>query len=131
MSARSDLLSLYIEWRKLTESEGLAIRSANWLEVQHFQDAKFQLQAQIVSATELVHAELARDPRHTPEVNHEFRSLLAELIQLEQRNSQWLADQRRNAEAEMAAIDKTSRNLRQVHKAYHQVQGAAAWHSYS
>jgi DNA mismatch repair ATPase MutS len=131
MSARNDLLNLYREWSKLTEAEGLAIRSASWPEVQHYQDAKYQLQAQIVSATELVHAELALDPRQSQEVNREFRSLLAELIQLEQRNSQWLAEQRQNAEAEMAVVNQSSRNLRQVHKAYNKACGAAAWNSYS
>lgn len=131
MSARNDLLNLYQEWRKLTDAEGLAIRSANWPELQYLQDAKFNLQAQIVSATELVHAELARNPGMAQEVNREFRTLLAELIQMEQRNSQWLSEKRQNAEAEMALANQSSRNLRQVHKAYNTTQGPTAWNSYS
>jgi hypothetical protein len=130
MNAHQDLLELFQEWRTLTETEGQAIRSATWPEVNRCQDAKFHLQSRLMMAHESLQAE--RLARGLDPVTYDppYRQVVAELIRLEQRNSEWLADQYQQAERQNQDLARTSRNLRQVHRAY--APGAPAhWHSYS
>jgi hypothetical protein len=130
MSAHHELLALFDQWRHLTESEGEAIRAATWATVSKCQDAKFKLQARIVLTTELLQAELAAAGLGQGEYDRQFRGIVAELIALEARNSEWLSDQRKRAEQANHELAQTSRNLRQVHRAYAPAR-QPNWHSYS
>jgi hypothetical protein len=130
VNARSQLLELYHQWKELSEFEGIAILAANWNEVSRCQSGKAALQYGIITAHELLQKELSpgiSDPRVT---DPQIRSIVTELILLEQRNGQWLDEQEEKAQEQNRALSKTSKNLRAVHKAYVSPQ-ACVWHSYS
>jgi len=121
MSPVDELAALYAQWRSLTEGEGEAIESGSWTEVEHYQSAKSRLQPRIVEVSQRIEVAI-----------HElqFRPVVEELITLERRNSDRLRDTRHSAEQEKQDLDKSSRNLRQLHKSY--VPPARAhWQSYS
>jgi hypothetical protein len=121
MSTVDELALLYGQWRSLTEEEGAAIQSGAWEQVGHFQAAKLRLQPRITELSQ-------RLDQRTHE--REFRFVVDELIQLERRNDGWLHDRRRETQRQLEDLDKTSRNLRQLHKSY--VPPARAhWQSYS
>lgn len=130
MQAFQDLMNLLAEWRQFSEAEGAAIRSADWHQVSQCQAAKHLLQARIVEAHQVLDSrweltgggKAAQDPR--------VRGAISDLIAMEQRNGEWLEQQWKKAEAERAELSRTSRNLRQVQKAY-VPRGDAAWNSYS
>ena len=130
MDARNQLMDLYQEWRTLSETEGKAIRAATWSRVDACQDAKHGLQPRMLSAVELCQAELKAAGINPQDFDLQLRKIVAELILLEERNSQWLAEQREAALAQARQLDRTSRSLRQVRQAY-VGDAAAAWHSYS
>ena len=130
MSANNDLLDLFQEWRALTEAEGQAIQSATWPEVTRCQDAKSQLQTRLIATHELLQAELKASGLDAEAYDPRYRQVVAELIRLEQRNSEWLADQYQQADQQRNDLARASRNLRQVHRAYART-ASANWHSYS
>jgi hypothetical protein len=130
MSAHSQLLGLYQEWRSWSEMEGAAIQSATWTRVDECQDAKLQLQPRIVNASETLHAELAASQQPFSAYESQLRGIVAELIALEQRNSEWLAEQRKHVQAEADTLNRTGGHLRQVRRAY-APNRESAWHSYS
>jgi hypothetical protein len=130
MNAQQDLLELFQEWRTLTEAEGQAIRSAIWPEVNRCQDAKFHLQSRLMLVHESLQAERRAQGLDPETYDPPYRQVVTELIRLEQRNGEWLADQYQQAECQNQDLARTSRNLRQVHRAY--ASGAPThWHSYS
>jgi hypothetical protein len=130
MSAHSYLLGLYQEWRSWSEMEGAAIQSAAWNRVDECQGAKLQLQPRIVAASETLHTELAAARQPYSAYEPQLRGIVAELIALERRNSEWLAEQRKHAQAEADSLSRTGGHLRQVRRAYAPSR-ESAWHSYS
>ena len=109
MSPTAELSALYDQWRSLTEDEGLAITAAAWAQVDQYQAAKARLQPRIAEVSQRMEA-TTHDARFRPVVEH--------LMQLERRNNASLAVQRRVAEQEKLELDRTSRNLRLIHKSY-------------
>jgi hypothetical protein len=124
MTPHQDLLTACEEWRALSESEGAALRAADWPRVAECQTAKRALQPRINSLADRIQAGPDRpiEPR--------LRRLVDELIALETRNHEILASQRVAAEREQGALDRARRNLQRVHGSY---AGARrpAWESYS
>lgn len=123
MSPADELAALFAQWRSLTEEEGKAIESGAWAQVEHYQSAKSRLQPRIVEVSQRIGIEVAV---------HElqFRPIVDELMTMERRNAARLRDTRSSAEQEKQDLDKSSRNLRQLHKSY--VPPARAhWQSYS
>ena len=121
MTPADELSALYAQWRSLTEEEGEAIESGAWTQVEHYQSAKSCLQPRIVEVSQRIEVAV-----------HElqFRPVVEELMILERSNAARLRDTRRSAEQEKQDLDKSSRNLRQLHKSY--VPPARAhWQSYS
>ena len=121
MSPNDELSALYAQWRSLTEQEGEAIESGAWTKVEHYQSAKSRLQPRIAEVSQRIEVAV-----------HElqFRPVVEELMALERHNAARLRDTRRSAEQEKRDLDKSSRNLRQIHKSY--VPPARAhWQSYS
>ena len=127
MDARAELSALYSRWRALTEQEGYAIRAAAWTEVAELQESKQQLQAGIHAAVE----RLNRAHAGPGDAEREFQPVVSELIQLEQRNAEWLAARRRDAESEKQRLDQSTRNLRQLHQSYGVGVNTGHWQSYS
>ena len=130
MSAFQELSRLYQEWRRLSEAEGEAIRRQEWPVVEDCQGAKYKLQSVITMATELYLADLAHPGGDPADYDRQFRGIVAELIQLEERNGQWLEDQKRRAREQQEELARTTASLRQVRRAYASGK-AAAWTSYS
>jgi hypothetical protein len=121
MSPADELTALYTQWRSLTEEEGDAIESGAWTKVEHYQSAKSRLQPRIVEVSQRIEVAV-----------HElqFRPIVEELMTMERHNAARLRDSRHSAEQEKQHLDKSSRNLRQLHKSY--VPPARAhWQSYS
>lgn len=130
MSAHYALRDLYHQWRQLTEQEGNAIRSASWARVAECQNHKLQLQERILIATRQLRAETPIiDPRWK-DLEMEFNQILDHLISLEKRNSQWLAEQQRQAEIQGGELGRSQLHLRQLHRAYVR-SSSVAWQSYS
>ncbi len=130
MSAWKELHEYYRQWRTLTLEEGEAIRLGVWTKVNGCQTAKYKLQAPIQQTVDLIQRELAAKGEGTGAYDLEFRGIVAELVSLEKRNSEWLADQKLKAQMALNDLTTSSRNLRSVRNAY----GAprqAAWQSYS
>jgi hypothetical protein len=121
MSATDELTDLYEQWRHLTLEEGHAIESHSWQQVEHYQAAKIRLQPRIIEVSQRLDVTV-----------HEgrFRPMVEELMKLECSNVAKLRGQRCSAETQKLELDKSSRNLRQLHKSY--VPPARAnWQSYS
>lgn len=130
MSACATLLELYQEWRKWTELEGEAILANDWRQVGHCHTAKEDLQPRLLKQTEDAQAECARDGIDRKSFEKQVRSRVNELIYLETRNGEMLAEQKRLAHLESDALERSSRNLPKIQRRY--APGpAAAWESYS
>src|SRR3954464_2286978 len=130
MSACLTLLELYQEWRKWTEAEGEAISENDWPKVKRCQAAKGELQPRILQKTEEAQIECARDGIDRCAFDKQVRSRVNELIYLETRNGEFLAEQKQRAQAELAALELSGRNISKIHKRYAQGRGVA-WESYS
>ncbi len=130
IDSRNELMALYQEWRDLSEAEGQAIRSAIWSDVDECQNAKGRLQSRILSATELLQADLVARGENPQCYDAEFRNVVAELILLEERNSKWLAEVKEAKLAQRQELNRSSQNLRQVRRAYTRNR-QPAWNSYS
>lgn len=114
---------LFSEWRRLTESEGASIQAAAWEEVLRVQETKKRLQSEILEAEHRSAPWSAAD-RETRRV------LVSELVLLELRNLDWLGQQRTEAEAERAALEKSRLDLRRLHRSFVPPSGGV-WQSYS
>ncbi|HEY6226213.1 MAG TPA: hypothetical protein VI282_03720 [Verrucomicrobiae bacterium] len=130
MSDCATLLELYQEWRKWTETEGEAILSNDWRQVSRCQAAKTELQPRILKQTDLAQAECARDGIDRKSFEKQVRSRVNELIYLETRNAEFLAEQRESTRAEYDALERSGRNLPKIQRRYASGAGAG-WESYS
>jgi hypothetical protein len=130
MSACATLLELYQEWRKWTEFEGEAILENDWPKVKRCQAAKTELQPRILEVTTEAQEECARTGMDRKAFDKQVRSRVNELIYLETRNGEFLAEQKQRAQAEWAALERSARNLPRIHKQYTR-PSAAVWESYS
>src|SRR5688572_12150147 len=107
MTPGEELHALYEQWRRLTCSEGEAIRVAAWTQVEQCQLAKAQLQPRISEVAARLDA-VAHE--------REFRPVVEELIQLEKQNREVLQAQRQVAGQQKDELDQASRHLRQIHR---------------
>ena len=130
MSACATLLESYQQWRKWTEAEGEAILANDWPQVKRCQAAKADLQPRILQETEAAQAECARDGIDRRAFDKQVRSRVNELIYLETRNGEFLAEQRNLAEAEYVALQRSRKNIGRIQKRY-TPDASAAWESYS
>lgn len=130
MSACATLLELYQEWRTWTHAEGEAILEGDFRKVKRCQSAKADLQPRIVAQTQEAQKECDHDGINRPAFDKQVRSLVNELIYLETRNGEMLAEQKQSLQAEYEALGRSSRNLTRIHKRY-TPGSAAAWESYS
>jgi hypothetical protein len=128
--ARDSLLRYYQQWQTLTEAESDAIRSGNWLQVQRLQASKQQLQECIGAATETLRAEAESSGADRSEIENEFHGMVDHLIHLESRNREAVATRWQQTKADLAELESSRHNLRQVQRAYSPAR-AAVWQSYS
>lgn len=125
MEPPSQLLELYGRWRQLTHHEAEAIEAGSWDRVEQVQLAKRDLQPHIIDA----HQEWNLIPADCRPDKGEIRSCITELIELERRNGEFISLKQEAARREQSVLDKSQRNLRQIHRSYVTDHGAR-WNSY-
>ena len=130
MNSQETVNALYEDWRILSETEGSAITAADWDRVNECQDEKQRLQNRIIQATEALQKEAVAQGLNPKRTERGLRPIVERLIALELRNQELLASKRQAAEMEKAELERSGRNLRQVHQAYGGARDAA-WESYS
>lgn len=130
LEAGQDLLELYQEWKRLSVAEADAIQRAAWRQVDLCQGGKYQLQTRILEAREQLITELNMLGLNRDSVEDQIRIIVDELILMETKNSELIDIQRKALQQEKDSLDRSSRNLRQVHRAYSS-ERTAAWSSYS
>ena len=130
MSRCPDLLSLFDRWRQLTELEGEGIRRADWNKVAACQEAKELLQRQISEVETRLRQQTGLTESDRAALDRLVRERGERLLALELRNREWLSAQKEATRLERAELEKSSRNLHQVQKAYG-VGSVPLWHSYS
>jgi hypothetical protein len=121
MSPELEFTALLDKWRRLTEEEGCAISAGNWAQVENFQSAKSLLQPRISEVRERI-----APARH----ESQFRPIIDELIRLERRNQSLIDNRRKAAQEQERDLNRSDRNLRQIHKSY-LPPARALWQSYS
>jgi hypothetical protein len=130
MSAQANLLDLYRDWRTWTESECEAIQAGDWRRVKACQVKKAELQPRILRETQEAQTECVANGVDRSAMEKKVRSVVNELIYLETRNGEFIADQHSRTEQELAEMDRSGRNLSRIQKIY-APGAAAAWESYS
>jgi len=130
MNADRQLQEAYKEWRRLAETEGEAIRSSNWLLVADCQTALQQLQPQILTRIQNAQEEWGRLGIDRAAREQTYRGVVAELIEIERRNSASLNAARETALTQFAQLEQAGHTLRQVQRSYSPTP-AAAWSSFS
>ncbi|MBM3823949.1 MAG: hypothetical protein FJ404_13875 [Verrucomicrobia bacterium] len=124
------LLGLYEEWRRISQLESEAIDNTAWTQVDSLQNSKYQLQSSILEATRALYTEASEAHLHRGRLDDEIRNVIQDLMLMERRNADRLALKQRELEHRRAELDRASRNLRQVHRAYG-TSRSPAWTSYS
>ena len=130
MPARDELLAAYQQWREITITEGEAIQTEHWLKVSICQEAKKRLQVQIIKLIDRAQASLVDAGSNPDELLQEIRPIVQELIQMESRNGELLANQMVLARERMRELGADRHNLRRIKTSYQQTL-AAQWQSYS
>lgn len=130
MSAQANLLQLYQDWRSWTEEEREAISAGDWRRVKVCQGAKNDLQPKILRETEEAQVEWRRLGVDRKSVEKQLRSVVNELIYLETRNGEFIAEQREFAKLEFARLEQAGRNLSKIQKHY-AGEHSVGWESYS
>ena len=128
--ALSAVRAYYEQWRTLTEAEGDAIHSGLWKKVEQLQETKRQLQELILGATRELRVECARAGVDAAAVEQQLHGLVEQLVQLESRNGQSLAEQLHQTQAQLQQLDAAGRNLNQIRRAYGHAR-EANWESFS
>jgi hypothetical protein len=129
MRSSVQLWDLYQQWKGLTQKEGDAILSSNWREVRRCQNAKQELQPKIIQLTESAKAEFGTGDQQR-EFDDRLRGCVNELILLETQNSSALGERLDALGLERAELEKSSKQLRQLHKSYLPTQNPT-WNNYS
>lgn len=130
MDTKQELLEVYDFWLASSEREGEAIRAGDWSSVAQCQEVKRQLRPKIIRCTETAQQEWTQAGREWADVQRDVRAVVGLLMDLETRNGELLAGQRRGAETKMAGLEGAHRTLQRVHRSYVPEQ-PPAWHSYS
>jgi len=129
MSAQTDLLQAYQEWRHCSLSESDAIGASDWPRLSRSHARKAGLQLQIVRQTKEAEAE-CDSPAGRSKLRDNLRTILADLLLLESRNSALLAQARGRAQRHREDLNRISSNLRRLQRSYGSPR-PAAWTSYS
>lgn len=120
----NSITQLCDEWRRLTESETVAINARDWNALTRVQSQKFELR----SAFDAV-ASQGSDFQE-PAQRRAIRALVEELMAMERVNLGLLSAQISSAQGEQQRLAASMQNLRRLHR--YTVQSATpAWQSYS
>jgi hypothetical protein len=130
MSADAILQNAYVEWRRLAEAEGNAIRSGNWSAVADCQNALERLQSRILICANDARQEWIRSGADRSAKEESLCATIHELIQLERRNSAILDLARLTTGTQLEELSEARRVLRRVQRSY-SPKPEAAWTSFS
>jgi len=130
MNAETALVEAYQEWRRLAETEGDAVRTANWGLLAASQRALGHLRDRITTLTADTRREWAQFGSDVSAKEKNFRAIISELLQLERQNSTLLAGMQKNVKSHIDKLDQTGRNLRRIQRSYAPAR-QAAWTSFS
>ena len=127
MPATLEIEPLYAQWKALTEAERRSIELGAWESLAGIQAAKRDLQGLIIKAegeTGVVgsNAAGARDVM--------LKGTFEQLMRMEMENLELLECRMAAARAERENLDRSSSNLRRLHRSY-AGPAASAWQSYS
>jgi hypothetical protein len=114
----------------LTDLEREAILGDDWPGLAEQQTRKAQLQAEIQSALKLAHATPSAQGQGSLSLERAFEPVVGELMALERRNGELLAEKRTRRQGEADRLAGTLHDLHGVRRAYGSSQGAR-WQSYS
>lgn len=126
-TALFDLLHLLDDWRNITLAEEKAIGAEDWDALGLLQSKKSLIQELIDKADSSLKFS---NPNARLRAEHQLKALADELLQLEGRNRQVLAEKIARTDSALKEMDKTSRSLRGVHKAYGSAEHSF-WQAYS
>jgi hypothetical protein len=118
MSTDSQLQNDCVEWRRLAESEGEAIRARNWSLVAECQTALRQLQPRIARHALDARKEWMRLGPIRKEKESSFRATLQSLIEIGVSNRAILDRLRETARSNISQLEQAGRNLRKIHRFY-------------
>ncbi|MDB6052794.1 MAG: hypothetical protein JWN25_317 [Verrucomicrobiales bacterium] len=118
MPAHHQLHLLYEEWKTLTEEETEAINHSFWSEVDRCQESKMMLKHHIINANENLARELKTMGSGAPEIEESIRRKVDSLIVLEAANAKLLCQKKESVAVQLKELDRSSGNLRQIHKSY-------------
>jgi hypothetical protein len=116
---RESLLSLLAQWRAQTLEESQALQAQNWTAVRACQQAKQALQVRLLAAS----------ARPAVSTDTQLRPLIDELLALEARNRDWLADRQAALSNRRLELSESARNLHRLRRSYAR-QDQAGWQSY-
>jgi len=126
VNAADELTRLLAEWHRLTELEGRAILGEDWRGVARHQNSKARLCPPIRTAIQTLCASQAGEPS----IPAPLGAAANDLIALEARNLEALRAKSQRKRAELDGASQTTRNLRDVRRAYGRSKGHG-WQSYS
>jgi hypothetical protein len=106
VSALSDLLEAFAQWRAWTEVESAALQDSNWALLASCHSAKEQLQPRIAELSDKA------------ELNQEIRSTVAQLLALEASNADLLKRRLAVCRARASELRQAGHNLVRVHRSY-------------
>ena len=124
------LLKLYERWRELGAAETAGIHAGDWRKIERAQAAKQALQPQIDEQIRAFRQEVERASGDWRKAGSALKTILDELTQLELRNRDLLQAKMQEVRFVRDDLQRASRNLRQVQRAY-ATESDAIWHSYS
>ena len=130
MNAETELTEAYLEWRRLAESEGVAIQSCNWSLLAACQKALANLQQRITNLSQAVRAEWQKPGSTHKAKEKKINATIHELIALEQRNDTLLKSVRETALQQLEQLDRSGQNLKRIQRSY-SGEAPLAWTSYS
>ncbi len=128
MSA-NELQKAFREWHRLARAEGEAIRTGNWPLVADCQNALQQLQPRILRCLEEARQECAR-PGVDSHENEGIRTLIAELIEIENQNNALLHTLRGTLQTQLGQLEQSGHTLRQIQRSYAPAR-PPVWSSFS
>ena len=130
MSAGHELQNAYQEWRRIAEAEGEAIRQRNWPAVAEFQSALEKLQPRIIQFTNDARQRSERAEVVSSGAEKDFRTLIAEVVEIERRNQSLLKGLHEAAQSQVNQLEQAGHKLRQVQRSY-APPPPPAWTSFS
>jgi hypothetical protein len=118
MKADHPLADACKEWRRLAQAEGEAIRTLNWPLALDCQQALQQLQPRMLRQIEAARQEGSQPGVDRAAREESFRAAVAELIDLETRNSTLLDHVRQTGRSQLSQLEHAGRTLRRVKHSY-------------